>query len=114
MQHIPVTQWPGDPALVWEHTSTGLVSDLERPRDVPRPESVEEIARWEDPDCFGRTELYCVPIFWVFLPVAALVYLIWGTVTDPGDGWTTSIRARPGRGMKGRPASRNPGGCDRM
>ncbi|AXK35349.1 hypothetical protein DVA86_24585 [Streptomyces armeniacus] len=58
---------------------------------MPRPESVDEVAKWEDPDGLGRTELYYAPIFWVLLPLAALGYLIWGTVTDPGDGWTGNL-----------------------
>lgn len=57
----------------------------------PRPESVAEIAKWEDPDSFGRTELYYAPIFWVCLPLIALGFLIWGIVTDPGEGWTGNL-----------------------
>ncbi|MGI8306936.1 hypothetical protein [Saccharopolyspora hattusasensis] len=64
---------------------------LDRPREVPRPESVDEVAKWEDPDGLGRTELIYAPTFWVLLPLAALGYLIWGTITDPGDGWTGNL-----------------------
>lgn len=85
------TSFPGDPRATWASASTGSVSPLARSRDVPRPESVAEVAKWEDPNGFGRTELYYAPSFWVFLPVAALGFLIWGTITDPGDGWTGNL-----------------------
>lgn len=83
--------FPGDPRGVWARAHRGLAPSIERSSDVPRPESVEEVAKWEDPDSFGRTELYHAPIFWVCLPLAALGFLIWGTITDPGDGWTGNL-----------------------
>jgi len=77
---------------MWEHASVGRVSRVKRPLEVPWPESVDEVAKWEDPDGFGRTELYHAPIFWVCLPVAALGFLIYGAVTDPGGiGWTGNV-----------------------
>ena len=85
------TSFPGDPRGVWARAHRGPAPSLERSRDVPRPESVAEVAKWEDPNGFGRTELYHAPIFWVCLPLAALGFLIWGTVTDPGDGWTGNL-----------------------
>jgi len=85
------TSFPGDARAVWTKVSMERVPPLRRPHDVPRPESVAEIAKWEDPDGFGRTELYHAPIFWVCLPLAALGFLIWGTITDPGDGWTANL-----------------------
>lgn len=81
------TSFPGDVRGIWARASRGYLRPMTRPHDVPRPESVAEVARWEDPDGFGRTELYHAPIFWVCLPLAALGFLIWGMVTDPGDGW---------------------------
>lgn len=83
--------FPGDPRGVWMRAHKGPVPSLERSSDVPRPESVDEVAKWDDPDGFGRTELYHAPIFWVCLPLAALGVLIWGTITDPGDGWTGNL-----------------------
>jgi len=86
------TLWPGDPSTLWEQASTARVPKLVRPREVPRPESVDEVAKWDDPDGFGRTELYYAPIFWVFLPVVALGFLIYGAITNAeGIGWTANI-----------------------
>ena len=85
------TSFPGDPRAAWARASTGPVAALTRPREVPRPETVAEVAKWEDPNGFTRTELYYAPSFWVFLPVVALGFLIWGTITDPGDGWTGNL-----------------------
>lgn len=86
------TQWPGDPSTVWAQTLTARVPKLRRPRQVPWAQSIDEIAKWEDPDGFGRTELYHAPIFWVFLPVVALGFLIYGALTNAdGIGWTASI-----------------------
>lgn len=88
----PETQWPGDPSTVWEQTLTARVPKLLRPGEMPRPQSIDEVAKWEDPDGFGRTELYHAPIFWVFLPVAALAFLIYGAITNAdGSGWTANI-----------------------
>ncbi|MGO1850417.1 hypothetical protein [Microbacterium sp.] len=85
------TSFPGDARTVWARASTGRVSPFRGPRDVPRPESVEEVAKWEDPNGFGRTELYYAPIFWVCIPFAALGFLIWGLITDPGAGLTGNL-----------------------
>ncbi|WP_326698505.1 hypothetical protein OG909_14940 [Streptomyces sp. NBC_01754] len=87
----PLTPPPGEPAVVWERVASSPVPHLERPREVPWPESAEEVARWEDPDDFGRIWHYYAPIFWVCLPLAALGYLIRGMITDPGDGWTGNL-----------------------
>lgn len=86
------TPWPGDPAMLWEQASTARAPKLARPREVPWPQSVDEVAKWEDPDGFGWTELYHAPIFWVFLPVVALGFLIYGAITNvDGIGWTANI-----------------------
>lgn len=85
------TSFPGDPRAVWTRALKDPARPLRRPRKPPRPESVAEVARWEDPDGFGRTELYYAPSFWVFLPLVALGVLIWGIITDPGDGWTGNL-----------------------
>lgn len=86
------TEWPGDPSTIWEHTLARRVSRVARPREAPWPESVDEVAKWEDPDGFGRIELYHAPIFWVCLPVVALGFLIYGTVTNPdGIGWSGNV-----------------------
>jgi len=80
--------FPGGVHDTWARASRGYLRPMVRPHDVPRPESVAEVAGWEDPNGFGRTELYHAPIFWVCLPLAALGFLIWGIITDPGDGWS--------------------------
>lgn len=46
----PAQRLPGRPATVWQHVAECPVTDLARPREAPRPESVEEVARWEGPD----------------------------------------------------------------
>lgn len=48
--------WPGDLAATWPQVRADAVPILERPCEVPCAESVDEVARWEDPDGFGRTE----------------------------------------------------------
>jgi hypothetical protein len=86
------TQWPGDPSTVWAQALTARVPRLTRPRQVPWAQSIDEIAKWEDPDGFGRTEIYHAPIFWVFLPLVALGFLIYGALTNAdGIGWTASV-----------------------
>ncbi len=82
-QETPPTWLPGDPATVWEHAAERPVTDLVRRREVPRPESVEEVAKWEDPDGLGKVELYYAPAFWVLLPLSALGCLVWDTITSP-------------------------------
>lgn len=79
--------FPADPQSIWAATShPPLVS--RRVENVPRPESVEEVGLWEDSHGFARTELIHAPIFWVCLPVAAIVFLGYEAVTDPtGQGW---------------------------
>lgn len=87
------TSFPGAPHDVWRRVPTGPVPRLARPPAAPRPESVAEVARWEDPNGFARTELSHAPIFWVCIPLAALGVLIWGIITDPRDGWTGNLFA---------------------
>lgn len=64
---------------------------LNRPRDVPRPESVEEVARWAGSGDLRSTQLVHAPLFWVALPLVAVSALIWGTTVDPGEGWTGNL-----------------------
>ncbi|ACQ79367.1 conserved hypothetical protein [Beutenbergia cavernae DSM 12333] len=64
---------------------------LARPSDVPRPESVDEVAKWAGSEDLRSTELVHAPVFWVALPLAALGFLIWGIVTDPGEGWSGNL-----------------------
>ncbi|MFH9492235.1 hypothetical protein ACH4LZ_22940 [Streptomyces halstedii] len=54
----PAQQLPGRPATVWHPVTERPVTDLVRPREVLRPESVEEVATWEDPDGVGKVEIY--------------------------------------------------------
>jgi len=85
------TSFPGDPHGIWQRAPAGPVVRFDRPPAAPRPESVAEVAKWEDPNGFGRTELYHAPIFWVCIPLAVLGLLIWGIITDPRDGWTGNL-----------------------
>lgn len=88
----PQTLWPGDPATMWAQAAASRLPTFVRPGRVPRPESVDEVARWEDPGGFDRTEFYYAPIFWVCLPVAALGVMIHGAITNPtGIGWSGNI-----------------------
>lgn len=64
---------------------------LDRPTDVPRPESVDEVARWAGSEDLRSTQLVHAPVFWVFLPLAALGFLVWGSITDPGGGWAGNL-----------------------
>lgn len=75
----------------WARATDERAPRVRRPRDVPRPESVEEVAMWAGSEDFRRTVLIYAPAFWVLLPLAAIGFLIWGTVTDPGDGWTADL-----------------------
>ncbi len=91
-QETPATQLPGDPATVWGQAAERPVTDLVRRREVPRPESVEEVAKWEDPDGLGKFELSYAPAIWVLLPLAALGYLVWGTITNAeGHDWAGTV-----------------------
>lgn len=75
----------------WARAGEARSPAFVRPIDVPRPESVEEVSAWAGSEDSRRTELVYAPVFWVVLPLAALVFLIWGSITDPGDGWTGNI-----------------------
>ena len=88
----PQTVWPGDPSTVWAQAATTRLPAFVRPGRVPRPESVDEVARWEDPGGFDRTEFYYAPIFWVCMLVAALGVMIHGAITNPtGIGWSGTV-----------------------
>lgn len=90
-QHTSTSVTPGNPTGIWASTSASSPASLNRPHDVPRPESVEEVARWAGSEDLRSTELVHAPVFWVFLPLAVLGYLIWGMITDPGEGWTGNL-----------------------
>lgn len=90
-QRTSTSAVPDDHAGIWANTLASRPPYLGRPRDVPRPESAEEVTRWAGSEDLRRTELVHAPVFWVILPLAVLGYLIWGTVTDPGDGWTGNL-----------------------
>ncbi|MFB7250101.1 hypothetical protein [Microbacterium sp. NPDC056234] len=88
----PQTLWPGDPSTRWAQAATTRRPAFVRPERVPRPESADEVARWEDPNGFDATELYHAPIFWVCLPAAALGVMIHGAITNPtGIGWSGNV-----------------------
>lgn len=81
----------GGAAGVWT-AATSTPARLDRPRDVPRPQSVNEVARWAGSEDLRRTELLHAPVFWVLLPLAAIAFLIHQTITDPtGAGWNITI-----------------------
>jgi len=90
-QHNSSGPVSGSQSSIWAHTPTPARSRLDRPRDVPRPESVEEVAKWAGSENLRNTELIHAPVFWVFLPLAACGFLVWGIITDPGDGWTGNL-----------------------
>ncbi|WP_406409544.1 hypothetical protein OG923_12005 [Streptomyces halstedii] len=88
----PAQQLSGRPATVWQHIAESPGTGLVRAREVPRPESVQEVAKWEDPDGLGKVELHYAPAFWALLPLTALGYLAWGTVTHPGGhDWVGTV-----------------------
>lgn len=76
---------------VWARAMEDRTPELARPVDVPRSESVEEVSVWAGSEDFRHTILISAPAFWVVLPLAALGFLVWGSITDPGDGWKGNI-----------------------
>lgn len=82
---------PDERPGIWTDALAARPARLDRPSDVPAPESVDEVARWAGNEDLRRTVLVHAPVFWVLLPLAALAVLVWGTITDPGDGWTGNI-----------------------
>ncbi|WP_406249034.1 hypothetical protein ACI7YT_03170 [Microbacterium sp. M] len=88
----PQTVWPGDPSTVWARAAATRLPVFVRPGRAPRPESIDEVARWEDPSGFDRIEFYYAPTFWVCLPLAALGVMIHGAITNPtGIGWGGTV-----------------------
>lgn len=87
------TAEPGAPTCpeAWTRAVEARSPEFVRPIDLPRPESVEEVATWASSEDFRRTELVFAPAFWVLLPLTAIGFLIWGSFTDPGHGWTGNI-----------------------
>ncbi|UOQ57024.1 hypothetical protein MUN78_15380 [Leucobacter allii] len=82
----------GDNVEIWARVSSGRPPGVLRPGDVPRPESVDEVAAWAGSEDFRRTVLIAAPILWVALPLAALGFLIQQAIADPtGQGWNTSF-----------------------
>lgn len=87
----PGEAWPRDQTGIWERAVASRPRRLARPDDVPRPESADEVARWAGREDLRRTQLVYAPVFWVVLPLAATTVLVWGTITDPGEGWTGNL-----------------------
>jgi len=100
----PAATGPSTPTYpeVWTRATDNRSPRLARPRDVPRPESPEEVTVWAGLEDFRHTVLIYAPVFWVLLPLAALAFLIQQTITDPTgadvnitindesvDGWPT-------------------------
>lgn len=76
----------------WARAGTAQAARLRRPRDVPRAESVDEVALWAESEDFRRTELIFAPVFWVGLPLAAIGFLVQQAIADPtGAGWNKSF-----------------------
>ncbi len=90
--NIEAGSTPGAQAGIWADVLVSKPARLDRPRDVPRPESVEEIARWAGSEDLRRVELVYAPVFWVLLPVAAIAFLVHQAITDPtGAGWSITV-----------------------
>ncbi|SHY73325.1 Uncharacterised protein [Mycobacteroides abscessus subsp. bolletii] len=88
-QHSPGMATPSDHSVIWASASASMPTTLDRPHDVPRPESVDEISRWAGSEDLRRTELVYAPVFWVFLPLAVIGFLIYQMITDPTSaGWS--------------------------
>ncbi|MDQ0613448.1 hypothetical protein QF046_001089 [Microbacterium sp. W4I4] len=85
------SSFPADPQSIWAGTlNPPRVS--RRAERAPRPESAEEVGLWEDSHGFARTELIYAPIFWVCLPLAAIVFLGFEAVHDPtGEKWSKNF-----------------------
>lgn len=81
----PAATGPSTPTYpeVWTRATDNRSPRLARPRDVPRPESPEEVTVWAGLEDFRHTVLIYAPVFWVLLPLAALAFLIQQTITDP-------------------------------
>lgn len=62
--------------------------DVVRPVNVPRPESVAEVAKWAGSEDLRTTHFIHAPFVWVLLPLAALGFLVWGSITSPYEGPT--------------------------
>ena len=78
----PPVDGPRYPGL-WAGVVASRVRGVARPVDVPRPESVDEVAVWAGSEDSRRVELITAPVFWVVLPLAAFGLLIQQTITDP-------------------------------
>ncbi len=88
-QHSPGMATPSDQPQIWASASESMPTTPDRPRDVPRPESVDEVSRWAGSEDLRRTELVYAPVFWVLLPLAVIGFLIYQMITDPtGAGWS--------------------------
>ena len=85
----------------WARAGTAQAARLRRPRDVPRAESVDEVALWAESEDFRRTELIFAPVFWVGLPLAAIGFLVQQAI---------AVRRAPGGTSR---SSERPWGCGR-
>lgn len=91
-QHPRASSEPSDQAEIRVSRSESPRARLVRPRDVPRPESVDEVSMWPGSEDLRSTVLVYAPAFWVALPLAALCFLIQQPLTDPtGAGWSITI-----------------------
>ncbi|WP_449276723.1 hypothetical protein [Leucobacter sp. GX24907] len=91
-QLIPPRVDSPDHSWIWANALASKPPTLDRPREVPLPESIAEVSRWAGSEDSRRVELVYAPVFWVFLPLAAIGFLIFQTVADPtGSGWSITI-----------------------
>lgn len=91
-ERISTSSRPDESAAIWAPLGTSLPARVDRPCDVPRPESVEEVARWAGSEDLRRVELVYAPAFWVLLPLTAIAFLTHQAITDPtGAGWSITI-----------------------
>lgn len=72
--------------------------DIVRPVEVPRPESVAEVAKWAGNEDLRTTHFIHAPAVWALLPLAALGFLIWGSITSPDESPTGGLFADDGSG----------------
>ena len=75
-----------EPRRVWAESEHA--PRLELPGRPPHPKSAAEVVKWDDPDGFSRVELGEAPVLWTLLPLAAVGFLTYESVTDPtGSHW---------------------------
>lgn len=81
-QHRSISAVPDDHAGTWANTVTSRPRGLDRPGDVSRPESVEEVSRWAGSADLRRTQFVHAPVFslvwvgiviWLFIAIGVFL-----------------------------------------